>query len=94
MLQKIEQSEAFKTDYKNYQSEISKITDKKLQEDCTDLLRQLKNTVVWIDNMHEQLFVTHQMPSDVSEARQKIISIKKQLDTRLKSYQNKKRRTL
>ena len=94
MLQKIEHSEEFKSDYKRYQTEIGKITDKVLKDNCTDLLRQLKNTVVWIDNMHEQLFVTHQLPSDVSEARQKIISIRKQLDTKIKSYQNKKRKTI
>lgn len=94
MLKRLQDSEEFKNDYKKYQKAISEIKNTQLQNDCVELLKELRSAVHWVDSIHDQMYITHRLPTDVSEARNKIAHARKQLDQKINAYQRKAKKTV
>ena len=83
MMQKIQNSQRFKDDYKNYQERIIKISEPTAQKELTDLLVKLKEQAIYIDRSHDSMLITGRISSDVSDLRSNLITIKKTLDQKL-----------
>ena len=83
MIPKIQNSQRFKDDYKNYQERIIKISEPVAQKELTDLLVKLKEQAVYIDRSHDSMLITGRISSDVSDLRSNLITIKKTLDQKL-----------
>ena len=83
MIPKIQNSQRFKDDYKNYQERIIKISEPAAQKELTDLLVKLKEQAVYIDRSHDSMLITGRISSDVSDLRSNLMTIKKTLDQKL-----------
>ena len=83
---KLRDNPIFKKDHFQYQQDIKKVTDEKLQRELTLLLVELVNEVTVIDLHHDALLVTGKLPQATGDSRSKLASIKKKLDTKLSSY--------
>jgi hypothetical protein len=83
MIPKIQNSQRFKDDYKNYQERIIKISEPTAQKELTDLLIKLKEQAIYIDRSHDSMLITGRISSDVSDLRSNLMSIKKSLDQKL-----------
>ena len=83
MIPKIQNSQRFKDDYKNYQERIIKISNSLAQKELTDLLVKLKEQVTYIDRSHDSMLITGRINSEVSDLRSNLITIKKSLDQKL-----------
>ena len=82
MLQK---SERFQNDVKQYSERIEKLPDGQQKLEAKRLLNDLIYEVKNMDNMYLDMVYAKQLPSLGSEMRDKIISIRKQLDNKIKS---------
>jgi hypothetical protein len=74
----------FQADYIKYTELISNVKDTGLQTELLELLNSLATRVHNIEKMHTDLISGNNALHAVSDERQKIISIRKQLDTKLK----------
>jgi hypothetical protein len=87
MIPKIQNSQRFTDDYKNYQERIIKISDPIAQKELINLLVQLKEQVSYIDRSHESMFITGRINSEVSDLRSNLMTIKKSLDQKLTHWE-------
>lgn len=81
MLQK---TERFQNDVKQYSERIEKLPEGQQKLEAKRLLNDLVYEVKNMDNMYFDMVYAKQLPSLGSEMRDKIISIRKQLDNKLK----------
>lgn len=88
MIQKIQNSERFKNEYKKYQERIAKVTHEPLQQKLTEALLKLREQVVFLDRQHEQVYVSYRIPADVQETRNNISQIRKILEEKLTAWEN------
>lgn len=88
MIPKLATSSLFLEDYKKYQQRILAVTNPDLQKDLTDSLVRLREQIMYIDRDHEQILITGKMPGDVTERRTIVGAIKRELDTRLKAWED------
>ncbi len=88
MIQKIQNSERFKQDYKQFQDRIAKVTNESLQQKLTELLLNLKEQIIFLDRQHEQVYVSFRIPTDVQETRNNIGQIRKSLEDRLATWES------
>lgn len=88
MIPKLANSSLFQNDYKKYQQRILAVTNLDLQKSLTETLVRLKEQVMYIDRDHEQIFLTGKMPGDVTERRTIVGAIKRDLDTKLKAWED------
>ncbi len=86
MMQTIQSSERFKTEYENFRSRIAKITDDAYQKDLTSKLLKLKELVIYLDRQHETLMVSNKL-GDVSDTRSEIISVRKSIIESLENWE-------
>jgi glutaredoxin 2 len=89
MIPKLQQSDRFITDYKNYQQQISEVTDPTLQKELVDALLKLKEHVQFLDRSHEQVFMTGKMPSEVTDLRSDVSRYKQILDRKLADWKHR-----
>ena len=87
MIPKIQNSQRFKDDYKNYQERIIKISEPTAQKELTDLLVKLREQAIYIDRSHDSMMITGRISSDVSDLRSNLITIKKSLDQKLAHWE-------
>ena len=80
MLQK---SDRFQQDVKQYQEVISKLSDSNLKSESTKLLNELISEVKKMDSMYLDMVYSHQLNSLGNELRDKVVSIRKKLNTKL-----------
>ena len=88
MIQKIQNSERFRNEYKKYQERIAKVTHEPLQQKLTEALLKLREQVVFLDRQHEQIYVSYRIPADVQETRNNISQIRKILEEKLAAGEN------
>lgn len=81
-------SERFQTEYQSYYSRIEKITDDRVQKQATSLLKTLVSEVQKIDNQHQEMFSGNQVPSRLTDVRNSIVTVRKNLHTILKDWEN------
>lgn len=86
MIPTIQKSDRFQQDYKRYKTAIDNIKDPKFKLDAESMLNKLVNEVQSLDNMHTDIIMNKQVTSIGTEYRDRIISLRKQLDNRLRDF--------
>ena len=79
------ESEKFKSDFKNYQKQISKITDQSLKNQLENFLDKLVTLVKAFDTEHEEMIYSKSIRLG-NDKKDKIIEIRKMLDKRLRDW--------
>jgi hypothetical protein len=80
-------NERFLKEYEDFKSRISKIPDARKQAELTGLLGQLVNEVKALDIKHNDLGRVSSLPSGVSDTRETLFSLRKNLSNRLSDYE-------
>jgi hypothetical protein len=81
----LQNTERFKTDLARYSDAIDKISNEQEKLAATRLLNDLIHEVKNMDNMYVDMVYAKQLPTMGNEMRDKIGSIRKQLDTKIKN---------
>ena len=79
----IQNTERFKADVKRYSEAIEKIPEGQSKTEAKSLLNNLINEVKNMDNMYMDMVYSKQLTSLGGEIRDKITSLRKQLDSKL-----------
>jgi hypothetical protein len=91
MLPTIENSERFKTEYNNFKTRISDITDNdRLKSELSDKLNDLFKEVRYVDSQHMDVFMNKQLPSIVEDTRSKMLELRQSIDKSLSNYEKSK----
>jgi hypothetical protein len=85
-MQQIKKSKIFQTDLARYSTIIESMPEGPSKVDLNRLLGSLITEVRKMDEMHTEMIYTKQLPSMGQEFREKIGSIRKQLDQKIKEY--------
>jgi len=93
MFPKLQHDERWLADYRHFQKEISEITDPNLQKDLTEVLMNLKSQIEFVDQHHEQIFISGRLPADTGEFRTTISKYRQKLEDGLTAYKNSHRPT-
>lgn len=86
MLPTLENSQKFKTEFDNFKSKISQISNDALKKDLNDKLTQLLREVRFIDMQHQELFTKKEIPSMVTDSRNKLAEIRKYIIKKLDDW--------
>jgi hypothetical protein len=81
----LQNTERFKTDLARYSDAIDKISNDQERLAATRLLNDLIYEVKNMDNMYVDMVYAKQLPTMGNEMRDKIGSIRKQLDAKIKN---------
>lgn len=81
-------SQKFQEDYNRYQSVIFKMPDGNLKKEVTQLLNNLVFEIKKLDQRHMEMINSKQMASVGTEIKQDITTIRKQLELKIKDWQN------
>ena len=84
----LEKSVRFQEDYNRYQSVISKMPDGNLKQEVNQLLNNLVSEIKKLDHRHMEMINSRQMASVGTEIKQDITIIRKQLELKIKDWQN------
>jgi flagellar biosynthesis chaperone FliJ len=91
MLPTIENSDRFKTEYNNFKTRISDITDNdRLKSELSDKLNDLLKEVRYVDSQHMDVFMNKQLPSIVEDTRSKMLELRQSIDKSLSNYEKSK----
>jgi hypothetical protein len=80
----LQNTERFKNDLARYRESIDNISNEKEKLEATRLLNDLIHEVKNMDNMYVDMVYAKQLPTMGNEIRDKIGSIRKQLDSKIK----------
>lgn len=86
MTKSIFSSERFQEDLQKYKSSVEKIVNEDEKKEAQKLLTDLIMNVKRMDNMYLDMVYSGQLTSIGGEMREKIIDIRKKLDSKLKKY--------
>jgi len=81
-------SDRFQKEYKEFQEKINKINDTKAKAEVRLLLNQLVAEVNAIDAGHAEMFGGSKLPSNLSDNRTGLTSIRKQIVSKLAECKN------
>jgi hypothetical protein len=81
----LQQTERFQTDVSRYREQIDKMVNEQDKLEATRLLNDLIYEVKNMDSMYMDMVFSKQLPSMGGELKNKIISIRKKLDSKLKN---------
>jgi chemotaxis regulatin CheY-phosphate phosphatase CheZ len=91
MLPTIEHSERFKTEYNNFKTRISDITDNdRLRSELTDKLNDLLKEVRYVDNQHMDILMAKQLTNIVEDTRSRMLELRQAIDRSLSNYEKSK----
>lgn len=88
MINQIRRSVAFQNDLKRYDVLIEKLPEGQEKNEVRQLVATLIAEVKKMDDLHVELIYNKQMPSLGTERREKIMSTRKQLETKLKELKS------
>lgn len=86
MFPKLQYDERWLADYRHFQEQISEMKDPNLQKELTEVLLALKAQIEYVDQHHEQIFITGRIPSDTGELREVIAKHRKTLEDGIAAY--------
>jgi hypothetical protein len=86
MLNTIENSEVFKKEFQMFSEKISRIQNEAVKKELSSKLNELLKEVRQIDSQHRDVFGKKTIPSTVPESRNKLMELRRYLDTRLKEF--------
>ena len=87
----LEKSSRFQEDYARYQSIIADIPEGDFKQDVSQLLKKLVGEIKKLDSMHMEMVYTRQLPSMGGDMKQEITAIRRQLETKIRDYQQSKK---
>ena len=87
----LEKSSRFQEDYTRYQSAIAEMPEGDFKQDVNQLLKKLVGEIKKLDSMHMEMVYTRQLPSMGGDMKQEITAIRRQLETKIKDYQQSKK---
>ena len=87
----LEKSSRFQEDYTRYHSAIAAMPEGDFKQDVSQLLKKLVGEVKKLDSMHMEMVYTRQLPSMGSDMKQGITAIRRQLETKIKDFQQVKK---
>lgn len=80
----LQQADRFQTDVKKYNEAIEKMSEGQEKLEAKRLLNDLVYEVKNMDNMYVDMVYAKQLPTMGNEMRDKIVSIRKKLDSKIK----------
>ena len=80
----LQQADRFQTDVKKYNEAIEKMDEGQEKLEAKRLLNDLVYEVKNMDNMYVDMVYAKQLPTMGNEMRDKIVSIRKKLDSKIK----------
>ena len=81
----LQNTERFKNDLARYSNAIDEISDEQEKIAATKLLNDLISEVKNMDNMYVDMVYANQLPTMGNEMRDKIVSIRKQLEKKIQT---------
>ena len=78
-------STRFQEDCERYRTAIDGMSDGPAKHESQQLLNKLIAEIKKLDSMHMEMIYTKQLPSMGSDMRQDILTLRKKLDSKLKS---------
>jgi chemotaxis regulatin CheY-phosphate phosphatase CheZ len=91
MLPTIENSERFKTEYNNFKTRISDITDNdRLRLELSDKLNDLLKEVRYVDSQHMDILMAKQLTNIVEDTRSRMLELRQTIDRSLSNYEKTK----
>jgi hypothetical protein len=81
----LQQTERFQNDVKRYREAIEKMSDDQTKNETTRILNDLIYEVKNMDNMYLDMVYGKQLQSTGGELREKIASIRKKLEIKIKT---------
>jgi hypothetical protein len=87
----LQKSSRFQEDYTRYQSIIAEMPEGDFKQDISQLLKKLVGEIKKLDSMHMEMVYTRQLPSMGGDMKQEITAIRRQLETKIKDYQQSKK---
>ena len=87
----LEKSSRFQEDYTRYQSAIAEMPEGDFKQDVNQLLKKLVGEIKKLDSMHMEMVYTRQLPSMGGDMKQGITAIRRQLENKIKDYQQSKK---
>ena len=81
----LQNTERFKNDLARYTDAIAKISIEQEKIEAKKLLNELIYEVKNMDNMYVDMVYAKQLPTTGNEMREKIITLRKKLDNKLKN---------
>jgi molecular chaperone GrpE (heat shock protein) len=81
----LQRTERFQSDIDRYRKSIEGMSNEQDKLAATRLLNDLIHEVKNMDNMHVDMIYANQLPTIGNEMRDKIGSIRKQLDSKIKT---------
>jgi len=87
----LQKSSRFQEDYTRYQSIIAEMPEGDFKQDISQLLKKLVGEIKKLDSMHMEMVYTRQLPSMGGDMKQEITIIRRQLETKIKDYQQSKK---
>ena len=79
------ESTRFQEDCAKYRTAIDAMPDGPAKQESQQLLNKLIAEIKKLDSMHMEMIYTRQMPSMGTDMKQDILSLRKKLDSKLKS---------
>lgn len=87
----LEKSSRFQEDYTRYQSAIAEMPEGDFKQDVNQLLKKLVGEIKKLDSMHMEMVYTRQLPSMGTDMKQEITIIRRQLETKIKDWNESKK---
>ena len=87
----LEKSSRFQEDYTRYQSAIAEMPEGDFKQDVSQLLKKLVGEIKKLDSMHMEMVYTRQLPSMGTDMKQEITTIRRQLETKIKDWNESKK---
>jgi len=81
----LQKSSRFQQDHERYLTKIEQIPEGEFKREVKELLNKLVAEVRKLDTMHMEMIYTKQMPSMGADLKQDILTLRKKLDSKLKS---------
>ena len=81
----LQRSSRFQEDCEKYRTAIETMPDGASKQESQQLLNKLIGEIKKLDSMHMEMIYTKQMPSMGTDMKQDILSLRKKLDSKLKS---------
>jgi hypothetical protein len=78
-------STRFQEDCEKYRTAIASMPEGAAKQESQQLLNKLIAEIKKLDSMHMEMIYTKQMPSMGSDMKQNILTLRKKLDSKLKS---------
>lgn len=83
----LKQSSVFQKDYTNWKQQINEIKDnEQVHKELSRMLNELVSQVNFLDNQHLDLANNNRLSAQSSEAKSRIIELRKTIDKRLAEY--------